>query len=267
VQAAKHDESRKLKHIQAGMLISPSPEAPQGWLKRSREAFLDAHGDATEWRSRLFSGTTYALWEASRAPMRSFCRGLVLDAGSGRGAWRSLILESAQGYESIDMAPRHDHAPTWIGDICTMTEVPDHRYDTVVCHQVLEHVRHPSQAVKHMSRVLKPGGTLILSVPHLSRRHELPHDYYRFTQEGLGVLLSDAGLEIGQITAYGGVLSFLHHQASMIVPGMFAGLPLIGTVFLACNAPLSWCAVWLDRLIDRSRLLPTGVVAIASRPA
>jgi SAM-dependent methyltransferase len=147
-----------------------------------------------------------------------------------------------------------------------MTEVPDRRYDTVVCHQVLEHVRHPSQAVYHMSRVLKPGGTLIVSVPHLSRRHELPNDYYRFTQEGLTVLLSEAGLEINQITADGGVLSFLHHQASMIVPGTLAGLPLLGTMLLACNAPISWCISRLDRFTDRCQLLPAGVVAIASRP-
>jgi SAM-dependent methyltransferase len=248
-------------------LIASSSDAPQGWLKRNREAFLDAHGDVKDWRSRFFSGTTYALWEASREPMRKWCKGLVLDAGSGRGAWRSLILQSAETYESIDMAPRHDHVPTWIGDLCTMNQVPDGRYDAAVCHQVLEHVRHPAQAIEQLSRVLKPGGTLILSVPHLSRRHELPHDYYRFTQEGLAVLLRDAGLEIDDISAYGGVLSFLHHQVSMLVPGMFAGLPLIGTLLLACNAPLSWGIARIDRFIDRSRLLPTGVIAVASKPA
>jgi SAM-dependent methyltransferase len=267
VQAADGQVARQLKYIEAGILIASSREAPQSWLKRNREAFLDAHGDVKDWRSRLFSATTYALWEASHEPMRRRCKGLVLDAGSGRGAWRSLILESAEQYESIDMAPRHDHVPTWIGDLCAMTDVPDCRYDGAVCHQVLEHVRHPDQAIRELTRVLKPGGTLIVSVPHLSRRHELPNDYYRFTQEGLAVLLRDAGLDIDRISAYGGLLSFLHHQVSMIVPGMFAGLPVVGTLFLACNAPVSWGVTRLDRLIDRSRLLPTGVVAIASKPA
>lgn len=247
--------------------MSASSEAPQGWLKRSREAFLDAHGDVKDWRSRFFSATTYALWEASREPMRKWSKGLVLDAGSGRGAWRSLILESADSYESIDMAPRHDHVPTWIGDLCSMNHVPDDRYDAAVCHQVLEHVRYPDQAIKQLTRVLKPGGMLILSVPHLSRRHELPNDYFRFTQEGLAVLLLDAGLEIDAVSAYGGVLSFLHHQISMIVPGFFAGLPVAGTLLLACNAPISWGVARLDHLIDRARLLPTGVVAIARKPA
>ena len=94
------------------------------WLKRNREAFLDAHPDAADWMSRMLSGATYALWVAALPLMREHCRGLVLDAGSGRGAWRSTIVQGGADYESIDVAPRHDHVPTWIGDICAMPQVP-----------------------------------------------------------------------------------------------------------------------------------------------
>src|SRR4026209_2856194 len=116
--------------------MSATRNAAPGWLKRSREAFLDSHPDAADWQSLVCSGTTYSLWGMSRPWMREHCRGLVLDAGSGRGAWRRSILETAAGYEYIDVAPRHDHAPTWVGDICSMSQVPDGRYDSVVCHQV-----------------------------------------------------------------------------------------------------------------------------------
>jgi len=246
--------------------MSATNDAPSSWLKRNREAFLDSQADVSAWSSRMFSGTTYALWAASRSPMREYCKGLVLDAGSGRGVWRSTILSTADVYESIDMAPRHDHVPTWIGDICSMTQVPDDRYDAVVCHQVLEHVRSPWMAVRQEFRVLKPGGTLILSVPHMSRRHELPHDYFRFTQEGLSALLTDCGFCDVKVVPYGGIFSFLHQQGSMIVPGLIARVPLLGPLALACNAAISWCVVRLDELLDRSRLLPVGVLGIAHKP-
>ena len=246
--------------------MSALNQATMTWLKRRHEAFLDSHPDAADWQSRMFSGITYSLWAASRQLVREHCRGLVLDAGSGRGAWRSSILETAASYESIDIAPRHDHVPTWIGDVCFMSQVPDGRYKAAVCHQVLEHVRSPSLAVGQLFRVLKPGGTLIVSVPHLSRRHELPHDYFRFTQEGLAAMLIDSGFSVDKVVAYGGILSFLHHQASMIVLGLIAGVPLVGTILLACNALISWCVVRLDELVDRSHLLPAGVLGIAHKP-
>jgi SAM-dependent methyltransferase len=247
--------------------LTPPEDNVLGWLKRNREAFLDAHSDAADWQSRMLSGTTYALWAAARPIMAAHCRGLVLDAGSGRAAWRRVILETATSYESIDHAPRHDHVPTWLGDVCEMSQVPDARYDTIVCHQVLEHLRRPADALAHMRRVLKPGGVLIVSVPHLSRRHELPHDYSRYTQEGLTSLMLDAGFAVEGIVAYGGLLTFVHHQTSLIMPGLVAGLPVIGRLLVTLNALFSWSVVKIDELVDRARLLPTGVIGIGRRAA
>lgn len=235
-------------------------------LRRSREAFLDRNTDIRQWAARGFSGTTYALWKAVRRLNRDYARGLALDAGAGRGGWRGLTLESATAYESIDVAPRGGHSPTWIGDICSMPQVPDARFDTVVCHQVLEHVRHPGRALEEIRRVLRPQGVLIMSVPHLSRRHELPHDYHRFTQEGVALLLGDHGFEPLVIQGYGGILSFLHHQLSFFFPGLLLPIPILGVIASAANYPLSALAVWVDKHVDAKGLLATGVIAVA-RPA
>ncbi len=154
-------------------------------LRTRRHRFLDRHQDSGDWYNRMFSAASYSLWSVSRPVMERHCRGSTLDAGSGRGAWRETIRQTGAEYESVDVAPRGGDTPTWIADVTDMPEIPDSRYDTVVCHQVLEHVRNPDRAMREFHRVLRAGGTLVLSVPHLSRRHELPRDYIRVSQEGV----------------------------------------------------------------------------------
>lgn len=236
------------------------------WLKRSRERFLDRHWEAHDWANRFFSGATCALHDETRTLIRDHVRGLVLDAGAGRSAWRHMILRSGAAYESIDRQARGDQPATWLGNIESMPHVTSARYDTVYCQQVLEHTPRPAQVLRELHRVLKPGGRLLLGAPHLSRRHELPHDYYRYTQEGLSNLVIEAGFRIGRVRSYGGILSFLHHQTSFIFPGLLAGIPLIGPAAVAVNAPISWLVSKLDPLIDRSALLPLGVLLVAEKP-
>ena len=234
-------------------------------LKARREAFLDRHGAAGDWRAWGFSASTLALWRAARAGT-SAVRGRVLDAGSGRGAWREVIRSGGAEYESIDSAPRGGDRPTWIGDVMRMPQVPDERYDAVVSHQVLEHLPRPWEALAEFHRVLRPGGVLVVSAPHLSRRHELPHDYFRFTPEGMESLLRDAGFDEIVVRPIGGMLGFVHHQISCVFPGLLAPLPVIGAALAILNLPLAWLALWLDALTDRAALAPGGVVATARRP-
>jgi SAM-dependent methyltransferase len=190
---------------------------------------------------------------------------LVLDAGSGRGAWKSVI-EAGATRESLDIAPKADEQVTWIADLTDMPQVPANRYDAAVCHQVLEHVPRPAAAAAELFRVLKPGGTLVISVPHLSRQHELPHDYFRFTPNGLARLLADAGFEIVSVEPYGGLCCFIHHQLATLVLGAAAMFRPLHALVAALNAPFSVLAAWLDRLIDPSGMLANGVVAVACKP-
>ena len=233
-------------------------------LKGRRERFLDRHPFADEWQNSLFSATTYALWKATKPLMDAYCRGRVLDAGSGRGGWSRVISQTAECRDSVDLAPRGGERPTWLTDIVNMPEVPSDHYDTVVCHQVLEHVRRPDAALGEFRRALVRGGHAIVSVPHLSRRHELPHDYQRFTQEGIQALLSDQGLEVVKLVPYGGVLSFFHHQLSSLIILPATGTPL-ADILVAMNAPISLALVWLDQITDQHALAPTGVIAVARK--
>jgi SAM-dependent methyltransferase len=57
--------------------------------------------------------------------------------------------------------------------------------DLVICTQVLEHVEYPSEVVREILRLLKPGGTVLLSTHGVFPVHPCPKDYWRWTAGGL----------------------------------------------------------------------------------
>jgi SAM-dependent methyltransferase len=63
------------------------------------------------------------------------------------------------------------------GDATFMSGVPDGVFQTVYASHVLEHLHEPQRALKHWWRILRPGGHLIVVVPHrdlYEKKKELP---------------------------------------------------------------------------------------------
>lgn len=81
----------------------------------------------------------------------------------------------------------------------------------VVCQAVLEHVKDPKKAVSEIYKVLQKGGIVYVEVPFLQGYHPSPHDFFRFTPEGLDCLFSrfvciDAGVCVGPSSALSWIL-------------------------------------------------------------
>ncbi len=72
---------------------------------------------------------------------------------------------------------------------------PSGMFQCIECDAVLEHVRHPDQVMRELSRVLAKGGHLHLVTPFCHPFHQYPRDYRRFTLDGLKQLAGD-GLEV-----------------------------------------------------------------------
>jgi len=214
---------------------------------------------------RSISPALYALSQFLNKEINAHVRGKVLDAGCGEMPYKDIIKSKAQVYETLDMEPR---APgvTYVGSLQQMPMVASNDYDAVFCAEVLEHVPDPLKAVGEVSRVLKKGGVFLLSVPHLSRLHEIPHDYYRYTPYGIRYMLEQNGFDIVALYPTGTLLTFFGHQYSLLINCLFWNVPGLKWVVKAVNF---WCCVlpcfYLDRLFAQKSLFPLGHICVARK--
>jgi len=233
------------------------------FIKRSRAELSDAIGRG---RFENFSALNTARFAATRSAIAEHARGRVLDVGCGHMPFRDFALKHSSVYEGFDVE-RRTEGVTHVGNAEAMTSIASDSYETVFSFEVLEHLPHPQRAVAEMARVLAPDGTLLVSVPHLSRLHEEPHDYFRYTNHGLRTMLSDAGLEVLSIAPTAGLFSFLAHQVSTILLGLAWPVPGLRQLVYALNQlVLVWPVLWLDAVLDKRGLFALGYVAVARKP-
>jgi 2-polyprenyl-3-methyl-5-hydroxy-6-metoxy-1,4-benzoquinol methylase len=95
----------------------------------------------------------------------------VLDVGTGKSALPSLLatcgfivtaIDNVTDYWPEGMLNRHWHVED--DNICESKL--DAQFDAVLCVSVLEHIRDHAAAVRHMLRLTRPGGHLIITAPY-----------------------------------------------------------------------------------------------------
>jgi SAM-dependent methyltransferase len=179
--------------------------------------------------------------------------------------FRPYIAGRVEAYHTLDV-DRGVQNVDFVADAQDMAPVPSDAYDMVMSSQVLEHVREPERALAEMWRVLRPAGTLILTVPFLSRLHEEPFDFYRFTTYGLRFLLERARFEIVEIVPSGSVFSFLGHQVSTGLVCSVWHIPLFRDVVFWLNTAVFTLPLYgLDRLLRMERKIPLNYVVLARK--
>ncbi len=131
---------------------------------------------------------------------QGYLKGKILDLGAGQAKYKNIIKEKAENYTAFDLIPGENIDV--VGDI-NHTGFADESFDTVVCTQVFEHIPAPQLAIKEIKRVLKKDGFCLLTAPFLEPYHADPHDYFRYTTEGLTSLLENEGFKIIEVAGYG----------------------------------------------------------------
>jgi SAM-dependent methyltransferase len=91
-------------------------------------------------------------------------------------------------YLGVDMldGPGVDRVADLTGSFEAVDELlGGRRFGTILSMSVLEHCEDPFRMAENMTRLLAPGGRIVLSVPFAWDFHGYPSDYWRFTAEGV----------------------------------------------------------------------------------
>lgn len=159
--------------------------------------------------------------ELARLPAGS----LLLDAGAGSQRYRrhcAHLRYKAQDFGQYDRDAKagfsdasggpagYGYGPLdYTGDIWRIEE-RDATFDAILCAEVLEHVPYPIESIRELSRLLKPGGTLILTAPSNSLRHMDPYFFYAgFSDRFFERVLPEQGLAIELLEAVGDYYKWL----------------------------------------------------------
>jgi SAM-dependent methyltransferase len=191
------------------------------------------------WMSRLFGPIWFTGMEPSDFLRKHARTGKIVNIGSGpRRIRKDIVNVDMTPYEAVDVVGDATHLPFDSGTVYM-----------IICDNVLEHVVDPSTAVREVERVLAPGGVAYFSTPYLYPFHGSPSDYYRWTHEGLKVLLKDYKLlEIG---VRGGAMSSLTIQLANIAGritclGSERAYWMLSNAFLVLFSPLKLFDVVLN---------------------
>ncbi|MBM3309249.1 MAG: class I SAM-dependent methyltransferase [Candidatus Altiarchaeales archaeon] len=119
--------------------------------------------------------------------------GKILDAGCGIGGACHLIQEKESreiyGIDLLENAikkaneNKREDMHFSVGDI-TALNFPDNYFNLVLSRGVVEHLPEPEKAVAELSRVLKKGGILFITVPN---KHCYTHRLYRWFYRRIGL--------------------------------------------------------------------------------
>ena len=145
---------------------------------------------------------------------------LILDAGAGSQRYRAdcghlnykaqdlgeYTRDEKQQLGDDRAGARDDYSfgpLDYVGNIWQIDEA-DNTFDAILCTEVLEHVPYPIDSVRELTRLLKPGGRLILTAPSNCLRHFDPFFFTSgFSDRWFETVLPEVGMRVESIEPVG----------------------------------------------------------------
>jgi FkbM family methyltransferase len=125
----------------------------------------------------------------------------VIDFGCGNGALLDRIQAARKAGVEVNPAARNAALARGLHVVRTVDELPPDSADIVISNHALEHTVNPLAELCGLRRALKPGGSIVLSLPlddwRSQRRHKPDRNRHLFawTPLSIGNLLEEAGFE------------------------------------------------------------------------
>jgi SAM-dependent methyltransferase len=161
---------------------------------------------ATMQEARRYAAHVFSLF-------RPYIGSRVLEIGCGIGTMTQALLTVAERVVAIEpnlncaavARSMLDHDPRFSLRICHLeqcdrAELASHRFDTVFCINVLEHIDDDVEALRIFRDTIVPGGHVLIFVPAVPAVYgpldaELGH-HRRYAKRSLSQAFNDAGLDI-----------------------------------------------------------------------
>jgi SAM-dependent methyltransferase len=155
----------------------------------------------------------------------------ILDAGAGELRNRQhcghldYVSQDFCQYHGQSGAATNEGVPceSWdtsrVDLVSDITSIPaaDASFDAILCSEVLEHVPEPSRALDEFARLLKRGGSLILTAPFASVVHLAPHHYCTgFSRYWYEHQLPIRGFDIQELTPNGDWFAYAEQELTRL---------------------------------------------------
>jgi len=148
----------------------------------------------------------------------------LLDAGAGMQRYRTACAHLdyvAQDFAQYDGTGdgKGGQVAGWkhegldiVSDITAIPE-PDGAFDAVLCTEVVEHVPNPVAALTELTRLLKPGGMMLLTAPFVSNTHYSPYHFCTgFNRYFYERHLGELGMTIDRVDPNGSFFAVLAQE-------------------------------------------------------
>ena len=107
---------------------------------------------------------------------KPFVKGKLLEIGCGEGRGVEILMPLVDEYLGLDkiqevidaLKKKYPEAKFHQAVIPPFSEIGDNSFDSIVSFQVIEHIQDDRLFLEEIHRVLKPGGTAIISTPNSS---------------------------------------------------------------------------------------------------
>jgi SAM-dependent methyltransferase len=129
----------------------------------------------------------------------------VVDFGSGGGYLLAALTCAVRIGVEVNPSARDEAARNGITCVRTAAELPDDYADVIISNSCLEHVEHPLAELRVLYTKVRPGGTIVISVPNetLGSRYrpgDINQHLYCWSPMTLGNLLTVAGFRVQSVS-------------------------------------------------------------------